>query len=143
MTRKLLAVILSLLLALTVFAACGKESESGTETTTTAPTETNTKPEPFSYPEDADELAGSWTVTTVDGASMNFFFGGSGRGTFASLGRLMKMAYEINGNEVITVVYYEETGDVKTTVFTFEINADKLTLTTEDGLTQVFTKDPE
>ena len=138
MTKKVFAIILSLLLAVMVFAACGKETDDNTENTT----QTVTKPEPFSYPEDADELAGSWTVTEGD-MTMNFFFGGSGRGTFSSLGRLMKMAYEINGNEVIIVVYYEETGDVNTTVFTFEIEGDKLHLTTEDGLTQVFTKDPE
>lgn len=138
MTKRIFAILLAIIICATLLSACKKEDKSGENesTATTVPVI-----EPYSFPEDADVLAGSWTVTAEDGASMNFFFNGSGRGAFTSLGRMMKMAYEIDGDEVIVVVYYEETEDVHTTVFTYEVNGDKLSLTT-DGLTQVFTRDP-
>lgn len=140
MKLKIISLVLSLILAATLLAACGKESTESTESAT-EPATAATVDEPFSFPEDADALAGSWTVT-ADNMSMNFFFNGSGRGTASSLGRNMKMAYEIHDDEVIVVLYYPETEETATFVFTYEVNGDELTLTTSDGLVQVFTRDP-
>ncbi len=144
MKYRIIPVILSLILALSFLTACNKEGTESTENsenTTVAPTKDPDELIPYTFPEDADILAGSWTVNT-ESASMNFFFGGNGRGYFTSLGREMKMAYELDETQVIIAVFYEESEDINTTVFDYKVEGDKLTLTTEDGLTQVFTKDP-